>query len=289
MGRARARDHRGRRGGPALPVPTGCRGRTRRRAPLPWAGRRARDRTAGDVRRGAPDTSATTRPRTSSCSRPCTRPSRWPPSRRPRRACRSSPPVQRGRRARRRRGGRTDRRPGPDELAAALAALAGSPEPGERLGAAARERSAKYTWSAPPMRACRVPVAARPAPAARRRRCGRDRRGRTRPRRRPRARRPGISARLVAVVYTASQPSQLRPAVTIALVLLATAVGLVWPERTPLRRGRLARRARLRPAGAHARRAAARPDPLPWSSPQPSRCSSSSPPVGRAHRGRRCR
>lgn len=35
---------------------------------------------------------------------------------------------------------------------------------------------------------------------------------------------------LVAVVYTASQPEELRAAVTIALVLLATAVGLVWPE-----------------------------------------------------------
>ncbi|HEY7603455.1 MAG TPA: hypothetical protein VH760_04260 [Gaiellaceae bacterium] len=36
---------------------------------------------------------------------------------------------------------------------------------------------------------------------------------------------------LVAVVYTASQPSELRTAVTIALVLLATAVGLAWPDR----------------------------------------------------------
>jgi hypothetical protein len=35
---------------------------------------------------------------------------------------------------------------------------------------------------------------------------------------------------LVAVVYTASQPSELRTAVTIALVLLAVAVGLAWPE-----------------------------------------------------------
>src|SRR4029079_3009211 len=35
---------------------------------------------------------------------------------------------------------------------------------------------------------------------------------------------------LVAVVYTASQPEELRAAVTIGVVLLATAVGLVWPE-----------------------------------------------------------
>jgi hypothetical protein len=41
----------------------------------------------------------------------------------------------------------------------------------------------------------------------------------------------GIAAiALVAVVYTASQPQELRAAVTVALVLLATAVGLVWPE-----------------------------------------------------------
>jgi hypothetical protein len=36
---------------------------------------------------------------------------------------------------------------------------------------------------------------------------------------------------LLAVVYTASQPSELRTAVTIALVLLATAIGLAWPDR----------------------------------------------------------
>jgi hypothetical protein len=42
----------------------------------------------------------------------------------------------------------------------------------------------------------------------------------------------GIAAlALVAVTYTASEPAQLRWAVTISLVLLATALGLAWPER----------------------------------------------------------
>ena len=121
-----------------------------------------------------------------------------------------------------------------DELAAALAALAGSPDTRERLGAAARERSAEYTWErstdavlavyrsllAPRAGGVEGGGAGVTAAVALARGGGRALVG------------LGIAAiALVAVVYTASQPSQLRTAVTIALVLLATAVGLVWPER----------------------------------------------------------